>query len=206
MSKLLALVLSLFAGAAAAQLPYQSRQLPPMGWDLRAGLEADGLLGHAGGQLSADLGLIPLGEGLLAAGLEAGFSRCLLACRVQGDVLADRSAVTPMARLLWHFPVGAQTSNVTEIDLYVLVVAGAAFTFQSVQVGGPRFERNQLVPIGGVGLGSQYFPGNGDVVFAGGELRVLYAPSTTPESAGGVTIGPWSLAGVRLLFTIGARI
>lgn len=198
--------LLLASAAASAQTAYQSRQLPPGSWDVRAGLEADGLLNHAGGGLAVETGLFPLGAGVLAAGLEAGFNRCLLGCGSGDGLLVDRTALTPMARLAWHFPVGADTANVTEVNLYAVVVAGASFTFQTAENGGFSVERNQVVPLAGAGIGSLYFPGSGDTVFAGGELRLLYAPSTRAALTAGVPLTPWSLAGVRLAFTMGVRL
>ncbi len=200
------LALLCLPAGAGAQSAYQTRALAPGGWDLRFGVEADGLLAHAGANASAELGLFALGEGSLSLGVEGALGHCLHACGSEAAQEVSRWAAAPMGRLAWHYVLGSDSANAAELDLYAVALGGAGFVFQEARSPGARLSSASRVPLLGGGLGSVYFPGNGESVFAGGELRVLYSPATAELAGSGLTLTAWSLAGVRFMFSMGVRL
>jgi len=193
-----------------AQSTYRTRALPPGGWDLRFSLEADGLLAHAGANASGEVGLFHVGEGSIAVGVEAALGHCLTSCGNEPGLEVSRWAAAPLARVAWHFVVASDSTNASEVDLYLVALGGAGFVFQEAQEGGVRLGSAGVVPLWGGGVGSVYFPGNGEGVFAGGELRLLYSPRlplADPAAGGGLaTLDAWSLRGLRFMFSMGIRL
>jgi hypothetical protein len=189
-----------------------SRLLPPGADDLRLGALADVLLSHASGVLAADRGLAPVGPGSLALGLELSAGKCLLRCgRISQDVVVDRWTFAPAARVTFHFPVEGNAANLAANGFYALLMGGAVLDRVDEQSASGRASALTYSPFVSAGLGTTYFPGHGDEIFAGGEVRATYMPRFTvlsvdppltplqPESVAG-------LSGVSLVFFMGARL
>jgi len=190
---------------------YLSRLLSPGATDARLGVLADILLSKVGGVLVADHGLAPVGPGALALGVELGAGKCLLSCgRISPDVVVDRLTFSPAARVTYHFTVEGTAPNLAATGFYALLIGGAALDLVDEQSATGRLHAFTYSPFVSAGLGTTYFPGNSDEIFAGGEVRATYMPRFTvlsvdpPLSA----LQPQSVAplpGVSLTFFMGAR-
>jgi hypothetical protein len=189
-----------------------SRLLPPGSNDLRLGALADLLLSHVSGLLVADRGLAPVGPGALALGLELSAGKCWLRCgRLSTDVVVDRWTFAPAARVTFHFPVEGTASSLAATGFYALLMGGAVLDHVDEQSATGRASALTYSPFVSAGLGTTYFPGNSDEIFAGGEVRATYMPRFTvlsvdppatllqPESVAG-------LPGVSFVFFMGARL
>src|SRR5512140_3510706 len=173
---------------------YQTRLLPPGSWDLHGGAVVDGLLRDVGLSLAAEYGLMMAGSGILAVGLELNGGTCLLGCSAFAGTRWEDGL--GLLRVVFHMPMTGETSGVAETDVYGFALAGAAALVQSSQGAATTAS---FGPAFGLGMGSFYFPGNGDKLFAGGELRILYALSV------GAPV-PWHLFGVGFRITLGVRL
>lgn len=175
---------------------YQTRLLPPGSWDVHLGAVVDGLLRDASLSLAADYGMGMAGSGTLGLGLELSGGTCVLGCGAFGGAGARWDEILGLLRVAFHMPLSGETSGVAETDVYGLALAGAAVVVQSTQAGGAV---TSVGPAGGVGIGSVHFPGNGNKLFVGGELRILYASSIGAPM-------PWNLLGVGFRLTLGVRL
>jgi len=180
---------------------HESRTLPRGSFDLHGAVGTDVLLQELRGALALDYGVLDFSNGsTISAGVELGFGQCLLGC---GTWAASEAILTrhlaPSARFTFHFPLSSPQGNISAIDTYLVAVAGAAFvTSEALSASGSGWG-----PLGSFGIGSLYFPGNGDTIFAAGEFRFTYAAGVHPM--GGGTL-PWSLTGFVFTFAIGARL
>jgi len=176
---------------------YQSRLLPPGATDARLGALSDVLLSAAFGVLAVDLGVAPLGPGSLALGLEMGAGKCLLACgRISQDLVVERLLLAP---------------NLQATGFYALLAGGAALAFVDEQESTGQARATTYSPFLSVGLGTAYFPGNSDEVFAGGEARLTYMPRFSAlqvvppqELLRPQSVSP--LGGLSLTFFMGVRL
>lgn len=191
---------------------YQSRLLPPGATDARLGAVSDVLLSTTGGVLALDRGVAALGPGALGLGLELGAARCLLACgRIGQDLVIERLLLSPAARVTYHLAVGGTAPNLAATGFYALLAGGAAFSFVDEQEATGRARATTYSPFLSAGLGTVYFPGNSDEVFAGGEARLTYMPrfSVLQVDPPQALLPPQSvspLGGVSLTFFMGVRL
>jgi hypothetical protein len=190
---------------------YESRLLPPGATDARLGAHADVLLSTAGGVLVGDHGIASLGPGALALGLELGVGKCLVACgRLSPDLVVDRLLFSAAARVTYHLTIHGTAPNLAATGFYALVEGGAALNLVDEQDANARIHAVTYSPVITAGLGTTYFPGNSDEVFAGGEARLTYMPrfsalSVDPPQS---LLQPQSvapLAGASLIFFMGVR-
>lgn len=221
LARLTALALGACAGAALAQADdeafptgesrFESRMLPPGGTDVRLGGNLDVLLSYGNVLLVADRGLADLGPGALSLGAELGAGRCLLACgRVGTDLVLERSYLAPAVRLTYHFPITGNSVALTDSGFYLLLLGGATFNFVEERMGASTTSASSFAPTIAAGIGTTYFPGNSDSIFAGGEARFTYMPrfSVLDVSPAGTVLQPQSLSaliGVSLIFFMGVR-
>ena len=195
-----------------ADTRYESRLLPPGSMDLRLGALTDILLSRASAVLVVDRGVAPMGPGALALGLELAGGKCLLACgRVGPDLVVDRLTAAPAVRVTYHFTIEGHAPNIAATGFYALLLGGAALDFVEEQTQGGRVHATTYSPFVSAGLGTTYFPGNSDEIFAGGEARVTYMPRFTPLSVDPpqALLEPRSVAplpGLSLIFFMGVRL
>lgn len=191
---------------------YLSRLLPPGSTDARLGVLADILLSKASGVLVIDRGLAPVGPGALALGLELSAGKCLLACgRISPDVVVDRWTFAPAARVTYHFTIEGSSPNLAATGFYALLMGGAALDVVDEQSASGQLHAFTYSPFVSAGLGTLYFPGNSDEIFAGGEVRATYMPRFTVLSLDPPlsSLQPQSVAplpGVSLIFFMGVRL
>jgi hypothetical protein len=190
---------------------YESRLLPPGATDARLGGLADIFLSRASAVLVVDRGLVPVGSGALGLGLEMTAGKCLLACgRITPDLVVDRLTLAPAARVTYHFSIEGNAPNLAATGFYALLVGGATLDFVDEQSITGRVHAATYSPFISAGLGTTYFPGNSDEIFAGGEIRATYMPRFTPLSVDPPQSGlqPESVAalsGLSLIFFMGVR-
>lgn len=190
---------------------YLSRLLSPGATDMRLGVLADILLTKVSGVLVADRSLAPVGPGALGLGLELSAGKCLLACgRISPDLVVDRWTFAPAARVTYHFPIEGSAANLAATGFYALLMGGAALDVVDEQSSGGRLHAFTYSPFVSAGLGTTYFPGNSDEIFAGGEVRATYMPRFTVLSVDPPlsSLQPESVAplpGLSLIFFMGAR-
>jgi hypothetical protein len=191
---------------------YMSRLLPPGATDMRLGALADLLLSRASGVLVADHGLAPVGTGALALGLEVSAGKCLVACgRLAPDVVVDRWTFAPAARVTYHFTIDGTAPNLAATGFYALLMGGAALDLVDEQSASGQVHAFTYSPFVSAGLGTTFFPGNSDDVFAGGEVRATYSPRFTALSVDPPlsSLQPESVApltGISLIFFMGVRL
>jgi hypothetical protein len=220
--RLTALMLGVSASTALGQAPdeefptgesqFESRMLPPGGTDVRLGGHLDLLLSYGTVVLGVDRGLIELGPGVLSLGLELAAGRCLLACgRLGPDLTVERSYLAPAARLTYHFPITGSSVSLADSGFYVLLLGGATFNFVDERLGTASATASSFAPAVSAGIGTTYFPGNSDSIFAGGEARFTYMPrfSVLDVAPAGTVLQPQSLSsltGLSLIFFMGVRL
>lgn len=191
---------------------YESRLLPAGTFDLRVGALSDILLSRVSGVLAADRGIAPIGAGSLALGLELGAGKCLLQCgRISPQLVVDRLTLAPAARVTYHLPIQGGAPNLAATGFYALLIGGAAFDFVDETTATGHVRATTYSPFVSAGVGTTYFPGNSDEIFAGGEARLTYMPRFTALSVNPpqTLLQPQSLAplpGLSLVFFMGARL
>jgi hypothetical protein len=192
---LLLLALGSPALAQESEGTYQTRLLPPGTWDLHFGGLGDGLLRDVSLSLAADYGLTVAGSGTLGLGLELNGGTCLLGCETFAGAGATWQDAVGLFRVVYHIPFSGETSGVAASNVYGVALAGAAVVTQRTQWASAV----SVGPAVGVGIGSLYFPGNGDTLFAGGEMRILYAAGIGASPA-------WNLFGLGFRVSLGVRL
>jgi hypothetical protein len=212
-------------GGGVIEAPVETTKvLGPLRADARFTVDTDILLAYVNLGVSADIGLVKLGPGVLAAGAGLDFGFCGSVCWVIGAVLNGSYGSRnffPHARLSYHLELPAKAGNVLQkIDLYGVIFGGVAISsmgfsgqYQGVQVSATD---TGVGPGIGLGGGASYF--FTDRVFVGAEASLKYAAGKYTNV---VTVTPpnsnvdfrwrdeytsWSLSGFSLRLFLGFRI
>jgi hypothetical protein len=186
--------------------------------DVQANFNADVLLIFANAGVGVDVGVLPLGPGVLALGGELEAGACITLCLgfklATGWDLSTRY-LSPHARVTYHFAPPGNSPSLQKLDVYGLAFAGITYSTASVggTVGNDRFETRgtDLGPSLGVGAGAKYFLMEDSGLFVGAEGRVRWAAGTYTWTAsyGNVSISDsqshWSLSGLNVQLFGGIR-
>lgn len=186
--------------------------------DVRAMLASDIMLAFVTGGVGADLGLLPLGPGVLTVGGELEFGACVTSC-LASNLLTGWSFshlfYAPHARATYHFLPPGGSPGLEKVDLYGLVFGGITYTTTSVSgtSANTPFELkgSGVGPSLGAGVGAKYFIQ--DNLFLGAEGRTRWSVGRYEYSitSGNVTLSDtiqpfWSLSGVNVQLFAGLRL
>ena len=202
-----------------ATAPDTGRTMRPGHLDLRANFNADILLAFVNAGVSVDVGLLPLGPGVLAVGGELEAGACVTFCLgfklLTGWDLSTRY-LSPHARLTYHFTPPAKSPSLQKVDFYGLAFGGITYNTAGLSgdAGNDRFEYSgaDIGPSLGVGAGAKYFFKEDSGLFLGAEGRLRWSAGTYAWTAryGSVAISDtqsfWSLSGFNIQLFGGLRI
>lgn len=169
------LAVLLLSGMAAT--PEDSEPHPllhPGGVDLRVEGAVSLPLLYVQTGATVDVGVLPLGPGTLALGVELGFNLCATACWVPNLVLerhVSRYDLSALGRLGYHFTVDDR--NYRRVDFHG-VLAGGVMEARTTFTGPDyRVEGRGRGPSVSLGLGGNYFPRSR--FFVGAEVQLHFA-------------------------------
>ncbi|HEX5753813.1 MAG TPA: hypothetical protein VFZ09_46945 [Archangium sp.] len=189
--------------------------------DARAMLNADIVLAFVNLGVGADVGVLPLGPGVLALGGEFEIGGCVSACLLLNTLTGyswSSMFYSPHVRASYHL-LPSNSPGLEKVDLYGLALAGATLTTTRVAgtvSGGSgsstdfEYVGSDVGPSVGLGLGAKYF--FSDNLFFGAEGRLRYSAGqyTYTARAGNVTISDsqstWSLSGFNVQLFAGLRL
>ncbi|MFY0566417.1 hypothetical protein ACN28E_21630 [Archangium lansingense] len=184
--------------------------------DARVMLNADIVLAFVNLGVAADVGVLPLGPGVLAIGGEFEAGACVSVCLLLNATTGwswSHMFYSPHARATYHLLPGS-SPGLEKVDLYGLALVGATITTTRVagSESGTDFEvvGNDVGPSVGLGIGGKYF--FSDNLFFGAEGRLRYSAGqyTYTARAGNVSISDsqssWSLSGFNIQLFAGLRI
>ncbi|OJT20840.1 hypothetical protein BO221_28455 [Archangium sp. Cb G35] len=184
--------------------------------DARAMLNADIVLAFVNLGVGADVGVLPLGPGVLAIGGEFEVGACVSACMLLNTVTGyswSHMFYSPHARASYHLLPGS-SPGLEKVDLYGLALVGATIT--TTRVAGNdsdtdfEYAGSDVGPSVGLGVGGKYF--FSDNLFFGAEGRLRYSAGqyTYTARAGNVSISDslssWSLSGFNVQLFAGLRL
>lgn len=184
--------------------------------DARAMLNSDILLAFVNLGVAVDVGVLPLGPGVLAIGGEFEAGACVSVCLLANAATGwswSHMFYSPHARASYHLLPG-NSAGLEKVDLYGLALVGATLTTTRVAgaSSGTDFEvvGSDVGPSVGVGLGGKYF--FSDNLFFGAEGRLRYSAGqyTYTARAGNVSLSDsqstWSLSGFNVQLFAGLRL
>ncbi len=187
--------------------------------DLRANFNADILLTFVNAGIGVDVGVLPLGPGVLALGGEIEAGACVTFCLgfnlLTGWDLSTRY-LSPHARVTYHFTPPAKSPSLQKVDFYGLAFGGITYNTAGLSgdAGDQRFEYTgvDIGPSLGLGAGAKYFFKEDSGLFLGAEGRLRWSAGTYAWTArvGSVAISDtqsfWSLSGFNVQLFAGIRI
>jgi hypothetical protein len=205
------------APAAATEAPRESRMQQLGDIDIRGTFNADILLAFVNLGAAVDVGVLPLGPGVLAVGGEMEFGTCLTFCAALSLATGwnySNVFYSPHARATYHFTPGS-SSSLSKVDVYGLAFAGITYTTTRVTNGSNSgftfdYSGSDVGPSVGAGIGAKYFLQ--ERFFAGAEARLRWAAGTYTYTvkSGDVTItdsqSGWSMSGLNVQLFAGIRI
>lgn len=215
----LASLLTVTSARAQEAQPAESRPNRVQGVgdiDARAMLNADIVLAFVNLGVGVDVGVLPLGPGVLAVGGEFEAGACLSVCLLLNATTGwswSHMFYSPHARVSYHLLPGS-SAGMEKVDVYGLALVGATITTTRVagEGSGTDFEYvgSDVGPSVGVGLGGKYF--FSDNLFFGAEGRLRYSAGqyTYTARAGNVSLSDsqstWSLSGFNVQLFAGLRL
>lgn len=186
--------------------------------DARVMLNADILLAFVNLGVGADVGVLPLGPGVLTVGGEFEAGACVTMCLALNLATGwtfSHMFYSPHARVTYHL-LPSNSSGLEKVDLYGLALAGVTITTTRVANTGTgastdfEYLGSDVGPSVGLGVGGKYF--FQDNLFFGAEGRLRYSAGEYTYSArvGNVTLSDsqssWSLSGFNVQFFAGIRL
>ncbi|WPB73304.1 hypothetical protein KYC5002_30130 [Archangium violaceum] len=184
--------------------------------DARAMLNADIVLAFVNLGVGADVGVLPLGPGVLAIGGEFEVGACVSACLLLNAVTGyswSHMFYSPHARASYHL-LPSNSPGLEKVDLYGLALVGATITTTRVAGNASdtdfEYAGSDVGPSVGLGIGGKYF--FSDNLFFGAEGRLRYSAGqyTYTARAGNVSISDsqssWSLSGFNVQLFAGLRL
>lgn len=208
-------------GAQASEAPAATRPNRMQGVgdiDARLMLNADILLAFANVGVGIDVGVLPLGPGVLTLGGEFEAGACVTACLALNLLTGwtfSHLFYTPHARITYHL-LPSNSSGLEKVDLYGLALAGVTITTTRVANTGTgdttdfEYLGSDVGPSVGLGVGGKYFVQNNFFVGAEGRLRYSAGQYTYNVRVGNVSLSDtysnWSLSGFNLQFFAGVRL
>ena len=181
--------------------------------DVRGTVSTDILLADVGLGASGDLGLVPIGPGVLSAGVGFDYQLCGTVCWLFSALTPlefSQHQLWPQGRLAYHLGL----KNAKDLDLYPLITAGPVFSRSQISVdNGLAKYTGTDVGIGvSAGVGMNLFVAG--PVFIGGEGKARYAKGTyTYELTDGAdrtydkgSVDTWSLTGIEIRAGVGVRL
>lgn len=186
--------------------------------DARATLNADILLAFVNLGVGADVGVLPLGPGVLTLGGEFEAGACVSLCAVLNLATGwtfSHMFYTPHARVTYHL-MPSNSQGLGKVDLYGLALAGVTITTTRVANTGTgadtdfEYLGSDVGPSVGLGFGGKYFVQDTFFVGAEGRLRYSAGQYTYTARVGNVSLtdsqSSWSLSGFNLQFFAGLRL
>ncbi|MFL5356228.1 hypothetical protein [Archangium sp.] len=186
--------------------------------DARVMLNADILLAFVNLGVGADVGVLPLGPGVLTLGGEFEAGACVSVCAVLNLATGwtfSHLFYSPHARVTYHLMPG-NSHGMEKVDLYGLALAGVTLTTTRVANTGTgdstdfEYLGSDVAPSVGLGIGGKYFVQDNLFVGAEGRLRYSSGEYTYTARVGNVSLSDtqstWSLSGFNVQFFAGLRL
>jgi hypothetical protein len=184
--------------------------------DVRAMLASDIMLAFVTGGVSADLGLLPLGPGVLAVGGELEVGACVTSCLAINLITGwsfSHLFYAPHARATYHF-LPSNSPGLEKVDLYGLVFGGITYTTTSMSGTSANtpfeYKGSDVGPSLGAGVGVKYFLQDNFFVGAEGRARWSAGQYEYSVQVGNVTLSDiqslWSLSGINVQLFAGLRL
>jgi hypothetical protein len=202
---------------AAPEAPRPNRMQAVGDIDARVTLNADILLAFVNAGVGADVGLLPLGPGVLTLGAEFEAGACVTPCIALNLITGwnfSHLFYSPHARVTYHLL--PNKSGMEKVDLYGLALGGVTLTTTRVANTGTGADTafevvgSDVSPSVGLGVGGKYFVQNDFFVGAEGRLRYSSGVYTYTARVGNVSISDtqstWSLSGFNVQLFAGIRL